>query len=78
MEIFIVVCDIMIYMKYIFGHSDDQNVFLIYIFSPSSQFLAHNSPKAWNFLSIRAMGASFIIIFGPLSSVPEIVPEPSR
>ena len=28
-------CNIVIYKKYIFGHSDDQNIFLIYIWSLS-------------------------------------------
>lgn len=29
-------CDIVIYKKYRFGHSDDHNVFLIYIWSLST------------------------------------------
>ena len=37
-------CNIIIYKKYIyvFGHSDDQNIFLRYIWSSPTQFLAHS------------------------------------
>lgn len=30
-DVFVVVCDLVIYKKYVFGLSDDQNMFLIYI-----------------------------------------------
>ena len=57
------------YKKYIFGHSHNQSIFLISIWS-SPWFLAHRSPKSWNALSDKSNGASFVTIFGLLSSGP--------
>ena len=49
--------------KYLFVHSDDQNIFHIYTYiyiciyiymcvcGPSPQFMAHSSLKSWNFLN---------------------------
>ena len=50
-------CDTVVYEKYILGRLDDQNVFLIYIWS-LSVVLAHSSPNSWDFLSHRVVGAS--------------------
>ena len=46
-------CDIAIYKKYIFGHSDDQNIFPVYIFDLFPHFLTHCSPNAWDFLRVE-------------------------
>ena len=43
-------CDTVIYKKYIFDYSDDQNIFLIYIWSSST---AHSSQKPRNLLSVK-------------------------
>lgn len=50
----------------------------IYVFSFNPGFLAHSSPNPWNFLSNKANRTSFVIIFAPLSSVPEITLETQR
>ena len=66
-------CDIVIYKKYISGHSDDQNIFIIYIWSSSKLTSCLTAPKTFGIsFVIRAMGPSFVVIFGLLSSVPEI------
>ena len=46
------------YKKYIFGHSHNQSIFLISIWS-SPWFLAHRSPKSWNALSDKSNGSIF-------------------
>ena len=63
-------------MKYIFGHSDDQNI-LPFIFHTWTQGSWHRAPKTlWISWATRAVGASFVRIFALLSSVPEITSEP--
>ena len=57
--------DIMIYKKYIFGHSN--------VHGPASLL-----PKRLKYPEIRAVWVSFVIIFDLLSSVPEITSEPER
>ena len=57
-EVQIWMWDIMMYKKYTFGHSNDQSVFLISFWS-SPWFLAHRSPKSWNFLSDKSNGSIF-------------------
>ena len=67
-------CNIVIYNKIIFGHSEDQNTFLIWICSLST-VLAHSSPNPCNFMSNKSNGDIFCHEFGLLSSVPEITSE---
>ena len=47
-DVFVVVCDLVIYKKYVFGLSDDQNMFLIYIWS-SSAVLVSQPPTSLEF-----------------------------
>lgn len=51
-------CAIVTYEKYILGHSDDQNLFVIYICSWSTH-LAHSFPNPWDFLSKEGNGNVF-------------------
>ena len=43
----------MIYKKYLFGHSDDKNIRVIYIWSLSTVF-GHSFPNPWNFLLVES------------------------
>lgn len=47
-------CNTVICKKYKFGHSEDQNIFFIYIFGLYPQFLDYSSPNPWNFLSHKS------------------------
>lgn len=62
--------DIVTYKKYVFVHLNDQNIFLIHIWSSHSS--GHTAPKilliSW---AVRAMRASFVKISGLLSSIPK-------
>ena len=40
------------------------------------QAWAQSTPKPWNFLSNRSVGASLVTVFGLLSSVPGDAPQP--
>ena len=53
---------------YIFGNSDDQNIFLISIWSSST---VPGSPNPWNFLSHKNFGSIFCYNIGLLSLLPE-------
>ena len=53
-------------------------IYLTYTFGLLPQFLAHSSQNPWNFMRYKSTGTSFAIIFGLLSSVPEIASEPWR
>ena len=55
-------CNIVIYKKYMFDYSDDQNVFFIYIWSLSTQFLAHSSPNPWNSLGVESEKGVFCYV----------------
>lgn len=61
----------MIYKKYIyiFGPSDDQNKFLLFLCGLHTHFLVHSFPKPWNFLTCKNYGIIFTTVFGHLSSV---------
>lgn len=45
-------CDIVIYKRYILSHSDNLNIFLIYIWSLYTIF-AYSSWNSWNFLCVE-------------------------
>lgn len=47
----------------------------IYIFGLHLQLLAHSFAHPYNFLTNKAMRASFVIIFGLLSPVPKNIAE---
>lgn len=63
--------DIIIYKKYIFAHSDHQNIFSLYPQFTASKTLG----VSW---VISAMEACFIKMFGLLLSVSEITSEPKK
>ena len=60
----------MIYMKYIFSQSN-----FLYIFDLHLLFLAQSSQNPWNFLKDMSNKSTSVIIYGLLSSVPEITSE---
>ena len=48
-------CHVVIYKKYIFDHSEDQNLCLICIWSSFTvALMAHSSPSSWNFLRVES------------------------
>ena len=58
---FLTVYNIVIYQKkYVFGHSDDQNMLLTYICS-CPWFLTHSSKNNWNFLSDKSLKVSHML-----------------
>ena len=57
---------------YVFGYSDDQNIFLIYIQSLST---VPGSPNPRNFLSHKNLGSIFCCNIGLLSLLPENASE---
>ena len=57
---------------YVFGYSDDQNIFLIYIRSSST---VPGSPNPRNFLSHKNLGSIFCCNIGLLSLLPENASE---
>lgn len=48
-----------IYKKYVFGHSDEQSIFLISMVFIHIQFLVHSFQNPWNFLSNKCNGSIF-------------------
>lgn len=60
-------CNIVIYKKHMFSHSDDQNICHTYIWS-SSTILDQRSQNLWYSWGIRTIGATFVIILCFLSS----------
>lgn len=54
-------CDTVIYKKYVFSYSDDQNIFL-HTFGLSPQFLTHSSPNLWVFLSVESDTGIFVML----------------
>lgn len=59
----------MICEKSVFGHSDNENKFLIYVLCP--QFLAHSSQNPWNFLSVAGEKGVFCYINNDFWTLPK-------
>ena len=54
------VSNTVIFKEYTFGQSDDQNIFLMYIYL-YPQVLAHRLQNPWNFISVESDKAIFYV-----------------
>ena len=55
-------CDIVIYKKNVFDHSDDQYMYISPIYLACSYFLTHSSQSPWNFLNVESNKGIFCYV----------------
>ena len=51
-------------------------MYFSHIYDLQPEFLAHSSQNPWNFCAVRAIGASFVIVFVLLSSLLKLASVP--